>query len=90
MKFVSASSFRNTHHDLIKVTDPLNGNHVHKGARFAVGGNLPLEDLSEREKELVAILNRTGRIVAASQTEDVAKIDAEVKGEKAVEARLRS
>lgn len=82
MKLVATSDFRNTHTDKIDVgDDKIADSHVHKGARFSIGGDVPLEKLSGADKRLVAELNAAGRIVYADQTEKVKAIDAEVAAE---------
>jgi hypothetical protein len=76
MKFVSTANFRGS--PLIKCEKQIHPLHVHKGARFSIGGDLPMEKLTPAEQKFVAELNIAGRIVEVSQVELVAKIDAEV------------
>jgi hypothetical protein len=83
-KLVATSNFRNTAPDKINVADKVNDLHVHKGARFSIGGDLPLEKLTADEKKLAVELNCAGRIVEVSQVELVAKIDEEVKMAEAI------
>ena len=89
MKLVATSDFRNPNVEKIDVGgDKIHDLHIHKGARFDIGGDLPFEKLSAADKKLVVELNAAGRIVAEDQTEKVRQIDAEVKAEKAAEAAL--
>lgn len=78
MKLVCASEFRNIAPDKIQVEDALHDLHVHKGARFDIGGAAPFDKLTAGDKKLVVELNAAGRIVSEDQTEAVKKIDAEV------------
>ena len=78
MKLVATSDFRNPAPDKISVAGALHPLHVHKGARFSIGGDVPFEKLVSDEKKLVVELNNAGRIVEPSQIELVAKIDAEI------------
>ncbi len=78
MKLVATSDFRNQAPDKISVAGALHPQHIHKGARFSIGDEKPLEKLTPEEKRLVVELNCAGRIVEPSQVELVAKIDAEV------------
>ena len=78
MKLVATSDFKNTHPDKIEVDNALHPAHVHKGARFSIGGDLPIEKLAASDKMLVGQLNNSGRIVYETQTEAVKKIDEEV------------
>ena len=82
MKLIATSGFRNTAPEKIKVADKINDLHVHKGARFDIGGETPFEKLAPDEKRLVVELNIAGRIIEPSQVELVAKIDAEVAAER--------
>ena len=82
MNLVATSSFRNHAPDKIKVEGAIHPLHIHKGARFSVGGNAPLEKLNADEKRIVVELNIAGRIVEESQAALVAKIDAEVEQER--------
>lgn len=84
MKLVAASDFRNTAN--LEIEDALHPAHVHKGARFTIGAELPVEKLNAGDKRLLAELNAAGRVVEASNTKAVEQIDAEVKTE---EARLK-
>jgi len=79
MKLVAASDFRNTSPDRIEIDNHLHVQHVHKGARFTIGGDAPFDKLPAQDKKLVVELNSAGRIVEESQKEAVAKIDEEVK-----------
>ena len=88
MKLVCASDFRNIAPDKIQIEDALHELHVHKGARFEIGGAAPFDKLQASDKRLVVELNSAGRIVSEDQTEAVKKIDAEVaQAEKAALAR---
>lgn len=87
MKLVAVSAFRNTNPGRIKVEGALHANHVHKGARLSIGGDLPLEKLSQEDRDLVVLLNIANRIVEPSQTEAVAAIDAEAKAEAEAQKR---
>ena len=65
----------------------MNEKHVHKGARFTIGGDTPFEKLSAADKRLVGELNNAGRIVDADSQKDlVARIDKEVSDAKKIEA----
>jgi len=84
MKLVATSDFRNPDVNAIDVgSDKIADLHVHKGARFDIGGDLPFEKLNASQKKLVVELNAAGRIVEESQKEKVAAIDKEVAAEKA-------
>ena len=88
MKLVATSDFRNPDVEGIDVgADKVADMHVHKGARFAIGNDLPFEKLNASQKKLVVELNASGRIVEESQKEKVAAIDKEVALEKAKEAK---
>ena len=87
MKLVCASDFRNTTPDRIEIDDAVNAKHVHKGARFTIGGDAPLEKLSAADKRLVGELNNAGRIVDESQKDLVARIDEEVKQAATIEKK---
>ena len=88
MKLVCASDFRNIAPDKIIIEDALHELHVHKGARFEIGGETPFDKLQASDKRLVVELNSAGRIVSEDQTDAVKKIDAEVaQAKKAAEAR---
>jgi hypothetical protein len=76
MRLVATGNFRGS--PLIKCEKQINPLHVHQGARFSIGGDLPLDKLKPEEQRFVAELNIAGRIVEVSQVELVAKIDAEV------------
>lgn len=79
MKLVATSDFRISDPSAIEVeSESLHENHVHKGARFSIGGDLPFEKLPANAKKLVVELNVSGRIVSTDQTEKVKAIDAEV------------
>ena len=79
MNLVATSDFRNPDPETIDLgADAKHKLHVHKGARFAIGGDLPIEKLSASQKKLVAELNAAGRIVDEGQKEAVKAIDAEV------------
>ena len=82
MNLVATSNFRNNVQDTLMVEDALHETFVHKGARLSLGGNLPFEKLSAADKRIIAELNRAGRIVDVSQTEQVKAIDAEVAAER--------
>ena len=83
MNLIAASDFRNPDPQLIEAeSELLHEMHIHKGCRFSIGKNLPLEKLSQSQKNLVATLNREGRIVSDTQKDLVARIDAEVEHEK--------
>ena len=79
MKLVAASNFRNTVPAKIEIEGALHPLHVHKGARFTIGGDMPFEKLTASDRQLVAGLNIAGRIVDAdSQPDKVRQIDREV------------
>jgi hypothetical protein len=78
MKLVATSDFRNPRPSSIDHDERQHESHIHKGARFDIGGDLPLEKLSVDDKKLISLLNSAGRIVEASQTDKVKAIDAEV------------
>lgn len=78
MKLVSTSNFRNPQPGKITVAGALHPQHIHKGARFEIGGDAPFDKVEPDDKRLVTLLNTAGRIVEASQVELVAQIDAEV------------
>lgn len=79
MKLIATSDFRNPDPEGIDVgNDKVHDLHIHKGARFAIGGDKPFEQLSARDKRIVTELNAAGRIVEVSQKESVALIDSEV------------
>lgn len=87
MKLVATSDFRNPNPEKIDVgDDKIHDLHIHKGARFSIGGDAPFEKLSANDKKLVVELNASGRIVSEDQTEKVKQIDAEVKADEAAEA----
>jgi hypothetical protein len=89
-KFVAASDFRNPDVEKIDVgADKIHDLHVHKGARFEIGGGLPFEKMTAADKRLVSELNAAGRIVYDEQKELVARIDAEVEADKKKEVELR-
>ena len=84
MKLVATSDFRNPDVEAIDVgADKIADLHIHKGARFAIGNDLPFEKLNASQKKLVVELNAAGRIIEESQKEKVAAIDKEVAAEKA-------
>lgn len=84
MKLVAASDFRNPDVESIDVgADKIADLHIHKGARFEIGGELPFEKLNASQKKLVVELNAAGRIVEESQKEKVAAIDKEIAADKA-------
>ncbi len=82
MKFKATSDFRNTHK--LKVDGKKDGDlHIAKGDTFEAD----VED--QKTAELIAILAHSGRIVDVDGSPvSVAKIDAEVKAEKAKAAAL--
>lgn len=87
MKLVATSDFRNPNVEKIDVgANKIHDLHIHKGARFSIGGDLPFEKLSAADKKLVVELNVAGRIVEESQKEKAKQIDDEVKADEAAEA----
>ena len=61
MKLVATSDFRNQAPEKISVAGALHPLHIHKGARFSIGGDSPLEKLTPEEKRLVVELRRAHR-----------------------------
>lgn len=90
MKLVATAAFRNTAPDKIIVAGAQHPGHVHKGARFTIGGDTPLDQLTPDDRRLVVLLNTAGRIVEESQVELVAKVDAEVKAEAAAAGKRKA
>ena len=79
MQLIAASDFRNTAPDKIEVESGVkHSEHVHKGARFSIGGNLPFEKLTASDKKLVVELNASGRIISVEQKELAKRVDSEV------------
>lgn len=78
MKLIATSDFRNPQPGKITVAGAIHPQHIHKGARFQIGGDAPMDKLNPEDLRLVTLLNGAGRIVEPSQLEQVAKVDAEI------------
>ena len=94
MNLVAATDFRNPRpvsqggSQGIEIENALHELHIHKGARFNIGGDLPLDKMSAADKRLVAELNAAGRIVDEDhQPELVKQIDEEVDRAESLEAK---
>ena len=86
MKLIALSDFRNTHE--IEIENPIHEKHVHMGAIFSIGGDLPLEKMKQEDRLLVAALNAAGRIGDATNPETVKAVQAKVAAEKKREAAI--
>jgi len=82
MKLVTKRDFANVPRLGLTIDPKVPGfkhpNHVHKGYRFEIGTAEKFDDLSDDDKKLVAELMVSQATVAAADTAEVAKIDAEV------------
>ena len=87
MKLIATSDFRNPDPENIDHANRIHELHIHKGARFQIGGDLPFEKLPASQKRLVTELNVAGRIIGEDQTEKAKAIDAEVAAEEAATKR---
>lgn len=90
MNLVATSDFRNQWTDKIEIADTPHELHIPKGSRFSIGGDLPLEKLSQGDRQIVTLLNSSGRILDADNQKDkVAIIDKEIAAAKAAEAKRK-
>jgi hypothetical protein len=96
MKLVANKSFANNTKPPIELDWYVKGadgkplkNHIHKGARFAIGTADEFDNLTPDEKITVSQLMVSYSVVAASDAAAVAKIDAEIAEDKARDKRDR-
>ncbi len=76
MKLIALRDFRNPNPKLIKPTDAIHEDHIHKGARFEIDENAKGND------ELIAQLNAANAIGDADDEKTCRAIDKEVALEK--------
>lgn len=86
MKLIAKTSFRNPG-QAIEVEGAQHPDHIHQGATFTIGGDLPFEKLKKADQELVKTLNAADRLADATNPEIVKKVLAEVAEKAKVEAR---
>ena len=100
MKFVAKRAFVNNLKPPIELDWYVKGadgkpltNHIHKGARFRWGSADKFDDLPQPEKETVALLVKSQAVTIDDGAPDsnsvIAKIDAEIASDKALEKRDR-
>lgn len=85
MNLIALRNFRNNHE--LEIEGAIHEKHVHKGAIFSVGGKKEFKDLTKAEQRIVIELNQSECIGDANNTTLVKRIEAEVKAEKAAEAK---
>jgi hypothetical protein len=88
MKFVAIQAFRNNCG--LKIEGPSLPDHVHKGAVFAIGLDLPFELLTPSEQKIVNDLRREQCVCDADDTERVNAVRAEIAKDKKRERRDRA
>lgn len=85
MKFIGIRDFRNNCG--LEIEDALDPDHVHKGAVFSIGLDLPFELLTPSEQKLVSDLRREGCICDADDIERVRAVRDEIAVEQKRERR---
>lgn len=84
MRLIALRDFRN--HAQLDLNadgkyDPIFEAHVHKGARFNIGGTAPFDKLSKADQKTVFDLNAAGCIGDAENEKLVKRIEAEAKAD---------
>lgn len=86
MKLIAKTSFRNPG-QAIEIEGAQHPDHIHQGAIFTIGGDLPFEKLKKADQMLVVTLNAADRLGDANNPEIVKKVNAEVAERAKAEAR---
>ncbi len=89
MKLIAIRDFSNNVPDKLDIKDALHDRHVHKGAIFTVGDELPFDKLTKPDQALVALLNYSKCVGDATNKDVVARVQAEIAAEKKAAEALK-